>query len=112
MSILAHFTTAYTDKNGRRMPQAIAHRGAKAKFPENTMCAFKGAVATGVHALETDIHLTKDGVVVLSHVRPSPLDLAVPLLMTLPRTRHWLDALAWTESWSTAIGKRWPTCAP
>lgn len=31
------------------------------------MAAFKGAVEVGVHAIETDIHLTKDGVVVLSH---------------------------------------------
>jgi glycerophosphoryl diester phosphodiesterase len=33
------------------------------------MGAFKGAVEVGAEALETDIHLTKDGVVILSHVR-------------------------------------------
>jgi phosphatidylglycerol phospholipase C len=32
------------------------------------MAAFRGAVAAGTHALETDIHLTKDGIAVLSHV--------------------------------------------
>jgi tubulin gamma len=32
------------------------------------MGAFRGAVDVGADALETDIHLTKDGVVVLSHV--------------------------------------------
>ena len=32
------------------------------------MNAFKGAVEVGAHAIETDMHLTKDGVVVLSHV--------------------------------------------
>jgi glycerophosphoryl diester phosphodiesterase len=32
------------------------------------MGAFKGAVEVGAEALETDIHLTKDGIVVLSHV--------------------------------------------
>ena len=31
------------------------------------MAAFKGAVETGVHALETDVHITKDEVVVISH---------------------------------------------
>lgn len=31
------------------------------------MGAFKGAVEVGAHALETDVHLSKDGVVVLSH---------------------------------------------
>lgn len=61
------FTFARKDISGRRLPQAIAHRGYKAKFPENTMGAFKGAVEVGAHALETDIHLSKDGVVVLSH---------------------------------------------
>jgi glycerophosphoryl diester phosphodiesterase len=50
------------------MPQTIAHRGYKTKFPENSMASFRGAVEAGTHALETDIHLTKDGVVVLSHV--------------------------------------------
>lgn len=33
------------------------------------MSAFKGAVDVGAHAIETDLRLTKDGVVVLSHVR-------------------------------------------
>jgi len=60
------FTSAIDSPKGRR-PQAIAHRGYKAAFPENTMGAFKGAVKVGAHAIETDIHLTKDGVVVLSH---------------------------------------------
>ena len=49
-------------------PQCIAHRGYKAKYPENSMAAFRGAVAAGAHAIESDLHLTKDGVVVLSHV--------------------------------------------
>ncbi|KAJ4993218.1 Tubulin gamma chain [Stagonosporopsis vannaccii] len=60
---------AYARKNetGKRLPQAIAHRGFKARFPENTMGAFRGAVEVGADAVETDIHLTRDGVVVLSH---------------------------------------------
>lgn len=51
------------------MPQTVAHRGYKAKHPENTMGAFRGAVEVGANAIETDVHVTKDGVVVLSHVR-------------------------------------------
>jgi glycerophosphoryl diester phosphodiesterase len=62
----ASFTLA---KQGR--PQCIAHRGYNAAYPENTMAAFIGAIEAGAHALETDIHLSKDGVVVLSHVRDS-----------------------------------------
>ncbi len=33
------------------------------------MEAFRGAVDIGAHAIETDVHLSRDKVVVLSHVR-------------------------------------------
>lgn len=61
--------TQFRKTAGRpRIPQTIAHRGYKAKYPENTLTAFRAAVEEGrAHALETDIHLTKDDVVVLSH---------------------------------------------
>lgn len=64
----ASWTWYRTDKLGRRFPQTIAHRGYKAEHPENTMAAFEGAIKVGAHAIETDIHLSKDDVVVLSHV--------------------------------------------
>lgn len=51
-----------------RIPQIIAHRGYKAKYVENSMKAMQAAVEAGANALETDVHLTADGVVVLSHV--------------------------------------------
>jgi len=35
------------------------------------MGAFKGAVEVGAEAIETDVHLSKDGVVILSHVSSS-----------------------------------------
>lgn len=35
------------------------------------MAAFKGAVEIGAHAIETDIHLSADGVAIISHVRLS-----------------------------------------
>ncbi|KAK4104128.1 PLC-like phosphodiesterase [Parathielavia hyrcaniae] len=50
-----------------RLPFNIGHRGYKAMFPENSMAAFHGALEAGAHALETDLHLSRDGVVVLSH---------------------------------------------
>jgi phosphatidylglycerol phospholipase C len=52
----------------RYLPQAIGHRGYKAKYPENSILAFDAAVDIGAHAIETDVHLTADGVVVMSHV--------------------------------------------
>ena len=44
-----------------------AHRGASAELPENTMPAFERAVEIGVDALETDVHVTRDGRLVVSH---------------------------------------------
>jgi phosphatidylglycerol phospholipase C len=68
-SILAMFTSAQKPALGRKLPQAIAHRGYKAAHPENTMGAFKGAVDVGAHAIETDLHISRDGIAVISHVR-------------------------------------------
>ncbi|ODQ58268.1 hypothetical protein WICANDRAFT_13227, partial [Wickerhamomyces anomalus NRRL Y-366-8] len=39
----------------------------KDKYPENTLIGFKGAVDAGVDVLETDVQVTKDGVVVINH---------------------------------------------
>ncbi|KAK5170167.1 uncharacterized protein LTR77_004752 [Saxophila tyrrhenica] len=63
----ATFTRYRLDAQKRRRPQCIAHRGYRAKYAENSMRAFRGAISTGAHALETDVHVTKDEVVVLSH---------------------------------------------
>lgn len=60
---------AWKDGRGRSFPNTIAHRGHRAVYPENSMAAFKGAVKVGAHALETDIHISKDNVLVLSHVK-------------------------------------------
>ncbi len=48
-------------------PLIIAHRGASAEKPENTLAAFRRAVALGVDGLELDIHVTPDGVPVVFH---------------------------------------------
>ncbi len=47
--------------------RVFAHRGDSMYFPENTMPAFKSAADLGVDCIETDIHLTKDGVCVIWH---------------------------------------------
>jgi len=47
--------------------RVIAHRGANAYAPENTLPAFEKALAMDVGGVETDILLTADGFVVLSH---------------------------------------------
>ncbi|KAJ5121737.1 hypothetical protein N7448_002869 [Penicillium atrosanguineum] len=63
----AHYLHSPTDHESPRLPQTIAHRGYKGKFPENTLCAIEGAIKAGTQALELDLRLSRDGVVVLSH---------------------------------------------
>lgn len=45
----------------------VAHQGGELLWPSNTMLAFRNAAALGVDMLDTDMHATKDGVLVLSH---------------------------------------------
>ncbi|QIW96015.1 hypothetical protein AMS68_001533 [Peltaster fructicola] len=61
------FTQAKYDSSKRKLPQCIAHRGYRAAYPENTILAFQAAIDNGAQAIETDIHITKDETVVLSH---------------------------------------------
>ena len=44
-----------------------AHRGFSEKYPENTMPAFRAAIELGVDQIETDVRISKDGVLVLVH---------------------------------------------
>ena len=46
---------------------AIAHRGGSTLRPENTIAAFDHAISLGVDGLECDVHLSRDGEVVVIH---------------------------------------------
>jgi len=48
-------------------PIAIGHRGAAGEVPENTLPSFERALADGAAILESDVHLSRDGVPVLIH---------------------------------------------
>jgi glycerophosphoryl diester phosphodiesterase len=48
-------------------PRVFAHRGLAIDAPENTLLAFLKALSSGATHLETDVHLSLDGVPVLSH---------------------------------------------
>lgn len=48
-------------------PIVIGHRGSSGEAPENTLPAFAKALEQGAAVLETDVHATADGVVVVYH---------------------------------------------
>lgn len=50
-----------------RSPVAIAHRGSRVLWPENTDTSFQGVYDMGFRHFETDLHLTADGVLVCFH---------------------------------------------
>lgn len=72
------------------------HRGARARRPENTIPAFEYAISQGVDALEMDMAVTRDDVVVISHdpilqppVCSGPSGKAVIRQLTLAEVRQW-----------------------
>lgn len=50
-----------------RRPIVVAHRGASAFAPENTISAFTLALQQGAEAIEVDVHLSQDGIPVVIH---------------------------------------------
>ena len=50
-----------------RRPYVLAHRGASAYAPENTVAAFERALAMRSDGIETDVRASSDGVLVLVH---------------------------------------------
>ena len=48
-------------------PLVIAHRGLALDYPENTLPAFQAGVDAGADILETDVHLSLDGQVIIAH---------------------------------------------
>jgi glycerophosphoryl diester phosphodiesterase len=48
-------------------PRVFGHRGSAGTHPENTLDSFRAAVGGGVQYLEFDLHMTRDGEVVVAH---------------------------------------------
>lgn len=86
-----------------------AHRGDLKNYPENTIPAFKAALDAGMDMIETDIHMTKDGELVIIHdhntLRTTGFD-GVVNEMTLAELKA-LDAGSWKDEKFT--GTRIPT---
>ncbi|GAA6039630.1 hypothetical protein JCM8097_002226 [Rhodosporidiobolus ruineniae] len=49
------------------LPACWGHRGASAAFPENTLASFEAAIKDGAEGIETDVHITADGEIVMFH---------------------------------------------
>ena len=80
-------------------PIAFAHRGGASDNPENTMPAFQHAVDLGYTYLETDVHATRDGVLVAFH--DDSLD------RTTDRTGK-INELPWSEVRTARVDGREP----
>jgi glycerophosphoryl diester phosphodiesterase len=82
---------------GPRRPQIIAHRGASAGAPENTIAAFELAISDGADGIELDVHLSKDDqpVVVHDFTLERTTDGAGPVRLRTVRELKRLDAGGW-----------------
>lgn len=78
LGIVAYFIAALTAKPAAAHPWftprpgengvlVFAHQGGEEVWPSNTMLAFENSAALGADVLDTDMHITKDGVLVLMH---------------------------------------------
>ncbi len=87
----------------------FAHRGSAGTHPENTLAAFRAAAALPIDGVEVDVHLTKDGEVVVIHdekINRTTNGKGYVKDLTLEELQQY-DAGSWfSEEWS---GERVPT---
>ena len=67
ITLLALTAAVTTMAQQAREIQVIGHRGGRYEFEENTLAAFKGSYEKGVRGYETDIRMTADGELVITH---------------------------------------------
>lgn len=60
-------TTPPARASSLREPACIAHRGASASAPENTLAAVRAAISQGSDMVELDVQRTRDGALILMH---------------------------------------------
>jgi glycerophosphoryl diester phosphodiesterase len=80
-------------------PIAFAHRGGASEAPENTLPAFARAVQLGYTYLETDVHVTADGVLVAFHDTDLSRTCGRPGIIT---------ELPWSDVSAARVGGREP----
>jgi Glycerophosphoryl diester phosphodiesterase family len=67
LSLATAGVASAASSRGQLFPFVIGHRGIPSVYPENTVISFQAAVAAGVDGVESDLHFTKDNVLVLIH---------------------------------------------
>ncbi len=93
--------------DNQQRPLIIAHRGASAVAPENTLAAFKRAIELGADGIELDVRLAKNGVPVVIHdatLRRTGR-LSVPVSQLTAAELRYTDVGAWFD-------RKHPTLAP
>jgi glycerophosphoryl diester phosphodiesterase len=91
---------AFLDHPG---PIPFAHRGGAREYPENTMAAFEAAVELGYRYLETDAHVTADGVLVAFHDE---------VLDRVTDGKGRIADLPWSQVSAARVGERRDHCIP
>jgi glycerophosphoryl diester phosphodiesterase len=96
----------------------VAHRGGAAQWPENSLTAFRGALALGARILELDVHLAADGEIAVIHdpTLDRTTDLTGPVARCtaadLRRARlRGVDG-AWTSDWVPTLPEVLGLAAP
>jgi glycerophosphoryl diester phosphodiesterase len=68
------------------LPRAFGHRGSAGTHPENTLESFRAAAAMGASYVELDVHMTRDGEIVVAHddhlARMCGLERAIPAMIS------------------------------
>jgi glycerophosphoryl diester phosphodiesterase len=106
-------------KNKKMRPLIIAHRGASAAAPENTLAAFRKAIDEGAEGVEFDVRLARDGVPVVVHDatlnRTGRMNAAVTDLTSKELSKidvgSWFDTTGRTNGGSGYATERIPTLA-
>ncbi|KFN46447.1 hypothetical protein N787_10480 [Arenimonas metalli CF5-1] len=90
------------DATAPSRPWVIAHRGASALRPEHTLAAYALAIEHGADAIEPDLVMTRDGVLVARHENAlsDSTDVASRPEFAARRTRKQVDGV-WVEDWFT-----------
>lgn len=87
-------------------PVIIAHRGASARSPENTLTAVRTAVALGADLVEVDVQRTRDGALVLMH--DATVARTTDVHRVLPhRSPWWVEDLTLAELRRLDAGSWW-----